>query len=138
MYRGTFAQEIGMTADAFRVQLTDLAIEAYWQAFETADDDDFRSACRRARKECEDFMPTIGQIAKRMPVRPRPQDPALTKLLQPWERAEEWPEHAIGRKDAKVKKAAAKWEPKTEMEKAIYRQWSQWTHPRWFVPLGEY
>lgn len=126
-----------MTADAFRVQLSDLAVEAYWQAFEAADDDEFRAACRRARKECEDFMPSIGQIAKRMPVRPRPQDPALTKLLQPWERAEQWPEQAIGRRDASAKKAAQKWEPKSELEKAVYRRWVDWTHAKWCPPFGE-
>lgn len=119
------------------MQLSDLAIEAYWEAFEAADDADFQTACRRARKECEDFMPTIGQIAKRMPVRPRPQDPALTKLLQPWERKEAWPELAVGRKDAKVKKAAVKWEPKTELEKAAHKRWLLMVSKKWFVPFGQ-
>lgn len=127
MYKTTFATELDKTAAVFRVELTAPAIEAYWEAFETADDDDFRKACRKARTECE-FMPTIRQIAKHLPSKPPPTDPLLTRLLQPWERAEQWPEQAVGRADPKVKKAAQKWEPKTEMEKAIHRSWSRWVH----------
>lgn len=136
MYQATFAAEINKTADVFRVELSRPALDAYWEAFEVADDDAFRAACRRGRAEC-DFMPTIKQLARYMPVRPQPQDPLLTRLLQPWERAEQWPDQAVGRRDAKAKKAAQKWEPKSELEKAVYRRWVDWTHAKWCPPFGE-
>lgn len=131
MYKTVFAMEMAKTADVFRVQLSDLAMEAYWEAFETAGDDDFRRACKRARAECE-FMPTIRQIGSFLPSKPLPVDPLVAQLLQPWERVEPWPEHAVGRKDVNVKKAAAKWEPQGELEKAAYKRWVGMQHADWY------
>ena len=66
--RKTFAPELAKTAGAFRAELGEFGIEAYWEAFETETDADFVQACRRAREEC-DFMPTIKELRKFLPDR---------------------------------------------------------------------
>jgi hypothetical protein len=64
----TLALELNKTAAVFRSELSALAIDGYWEAFERDSDDDFVKACRRARAEC-DFMPTIKQLRSFMPDR---------------------------------------------------------------------
>ncbi len=68
MNRKTFAVELSKTAGAFRAELGDFGIEAYWEAFEDETDAEFVQACRRAREEC-DFMPTIKELRKFLPDR---------------------------------------------------------------------
>jgi hypothetical protein len=66
--RKTFAPEMSKTAGAFRAELGEFGIEAYWEAFQTETDQDFAQACRRAREEC-DFMPTIKALRQFLPDR---------------------------------------------------------------------
>jgi len=66
--RKTFAPELSRTVGAFRAELDEFGIEAYWEAFQTETDADFSNACRRAREEC-DFMPTIKELRKFLPDR---------------------------------------------------------------------
>jgi len=66
--RKTFAPELAKTAGAFRAELGEFGIEAYWEAFCTETDADFARACRLAREQCE-FMPTIRELRRFLPDR---------------------------------------------------------------------
>lgn len=90
--RRGFSTEMAKLAAAFKTQLTEPLLAAYWDEFADVSIEDFRRACSTTRRT-KDFMPTIRELRSAAgPRRPPAQDPLWARGLTPWEPTERWPE----------------------------------------------
>lgn len=114
--RRAFGAELLKLAAALKGQVTDPLLAVFWEEFSDVDADVFRQACVKARRTL-DFFPSIRElraVVESIRPRPRPIDPYLAKLLQPFERKEPWPAKGVAPMPPRPTPA-----PETEMERAI-------------------
>ena len=117
-----FGAELAKLAAVLKGQVTALLIEAFWEAFQDYTLADFVAASRKAR-ETLDFMPSIRELKQLLPPKPRPVDPYLAKLLQPFERKEPWPDKA----ERLLPRAQP--QPETDIERAVRERMAGWVKP---------
>lgn len=89
--RPHFVSELNMLGAVLKGHVTEPLLMAFWQDFEDVTFEDFRVACKRARREL-DFFPSVRELRSFLPRREQPMDPQLKRLLDPWVRNEPWPE----------------------------------------------
>jgi hypothetical protein len=111
-----WACELNLMAAALRGLVTDPLIAVFWEEFQHVSLEDWRAACRKARRSL-DFFPSVRELRSFLPYRERP-NPELERLLMPYQRRETWPaQPLIGTPEFPRPEPPP--EPESELQKAV-------------------